>query len=117
MYKRQVVYEEQNEAFDVGVTIDQKGYPQHFCYGMPNKWCEVLFLGNPLIIEYMRKLVSNMEYKNKFIFEALNDMLKSKHKVQALKNEKQNILKLDNIKTYHEVRKTYARTNTRLLKS
>ena len=31
--------------------------------------------------------------------------------------EKYNILKLDNIKTYHEVRKTYARTNTRLLKS
>ena len=112
-----VIYEEKNEAFDVGVTIDQKGSPQHFCYGMPNKWCEVLFLGNPLIIEYMRKLISNMEYKNKFIFEALNDMLKSKHKIQALENQKHSILKLDNIKTYHEVRKTYARTNTRLLKS
>ena len=89
---------------------------QNLCYGMPNKWCEVIFFNNSLIIEFTRKLVSNLEYKNKFIFEAINDILKSKHKIKAVANKQKHILKLDNIKTYHQVRKTYARTDTRLLK-
>ena len=111
-----LVYEEENDCFDIGITIDNRGEPQNLCYGMPNKWCEVVFFNNALIIEFTRKLISNLEYKNKFIFEAINDILKSKHKIKAVTNQQKHILKLDNIKTYHQVRKTYARTDTRLLK-
>ena len=90
---------------------------QNFCYGIGNKWAEILFLSNSIIIEQLRKLVSNIEYKNKFVFEALNEIIKTKHRLSVIENIGDKILKLDNIKTYHEVRKTYARTNTRLLKS
>lgn len=112
-----VVYDNNNPNFEVGITIDQKGWPQNFCYGIGNKWAEILFLSNSIIIEQLRKLVSNIEYKNKFVFEALNEIIKTKHRLSVIENIGDKILKLDNIKTYHEVRKTYARTNTRLLKS
>ena len=62
----------------------------------------------------MRKVISNIEYKNKFIFEALNEMIKTKTLFESIENIGRPIIKISNIKTYHEVSKVYARTNTKL---
>jgi len=113
-----VVYEKfDNPNFDVGVIVDTNGRTENFCYGIGNKWAEMLFLNNRDVIEAVRKIISTPDYKNKFIFEALNDLSKTRFRLDSIENPNRPITKISNIKTYHEVSKIYARTNTKLFKS
>ena len=48
----------------------------------------------------------------KFIFEAINELVKAKHQIHTVTNSGKPIIKIDNIKTYHEVRKSYESTDT-----
>ena len=73
-----------------------------------------MFLNNSDIIDTVRGIISDAEYKNKFIFEALNDLSRTKHKLSVILNDKQPLTKLSNIKTYHEVRKQNENTSTKL---
>jgi len=113
-----VVYEKfDNPNLDVGVIVGPNGRTENFCYGIGQKWTEILFLNNQDIIEAIRKIVSTPDYKNKFIFEALNDLSKTRFRLDSIENPNRPITKISNIKTYHEVNKIYARTNTKLFKS
>ena len=110
-----IIYEKHdNKNLEVGVVVSKNGRPENFCYGIGKKWSEVLFLSGYSAIETMRKVISNIEYKNKFIFEALNEMIKTKTLFESIENIGRPIIKISNIKTYHEVSKIYARTNTKL---
>jgi len=113
-----VMYEKfDNPNLDVGVIVDPNGRTENFCYGIGKKWTEILFLNNQDIIEAIRKIISTPDYKNKFIFEALNDLSKTRFRLESIENSNRPITKISNIKTYHEVSKIYARTNTKLFKS
>ena len=64
------------------------------------------------IINSFRKVVSAIDLKTKFIFEAINELVKAKHQIHTVTNSGKPIIKIDNIKTYHEVRKSYESTDT-----
>ena len=54
------------------------------------------------------------DYKTKFLFEALNDLNKSKHQLKAVKRDRSSLIKIDNIKTYHEIRRQHEGSTTKL---
>lgn len=87
---------------EIGLNIDEKNQVQYFSFGAYKIWSEIIFLDNYEIIETFRKIISGLEYKNKFIFEALNELIKTKHKLQCLTNTS-SIKKINNIKTYHAI--------------
>lgn len=88
---------------EIGINIDENNYVQHFSYGASNVWSEIIFLQNNDIIENFRKILSSSEYKNKFIFEALNELIKTKFKLKCYFNDNP-IKKINNIKTYHSIK-------------
>lgn len=89
---------------EVGINIGENNEAQHFSFGACNTWSEILYLDNSEIIDALRKILSCVDYKTKFIFEALNDLLKTKHKLQCLINN-HSIKKINNIKTYHAIKR------------
>ena len=106
-----------NPSLEVGIIKNEHGNVENLCYGIDQKWSEIMFLNNKDIVESFRRIVSSVDYKNKFIFEAINELVKTKHRVGVVLNDVRPVIKLGNIKTYHEVRKIYARTNTKLFQS
>lgn len=91
------------ENLEVGINIDSNNEAQYFSFGAYKIWSEILFLSDENIIEIFRKIVVYPESKNKFIFEALNEVLKSKYKIKCI-NNKHPVKKISNIKTYHSVK-------------
>jgi NDP-sugar pyrophosphorylase family protein len=87
---------------EVGVNVDEKNEAQHFSFGASNIWSEILYLNNQDIIESLRRIMCGADYKSRFIFEALNELIKTKHKLKCVKNE-HSIKKINNVKTYHAI--------------
>ena len=102
-------------GFEVGVTVNDVGEVTNLCYGLDTKWSEVTFLSGQKVIESLRRIVSMPDYKTKFIFEALNELTRTtKYRLGSLLNDVCLVEKVNNIKTYHKVRKLYAGTYTKL---
>jgi len=99
---------------EIGITVDEDGHATHFSYGIENKWSEIIFLHDSNTIETFRKIVSGTDYKTKFLFEALNDLNKTKCQLRVVKNSQAPLIKIDNIKTYHKVRKSYENSTSKL---
>jgi choline kinase len=98
------VYEESpSENLEIGINVDDKNEAQHFSFGAHLTWSEILFLHNEEIIESFRKALSFQDSKNKFLFEAINELIKTKYKIQCIKN-KHSIQRISNIKTYHSIK-------------
>ena len=110
-----VIIEKKNlPNLEIGITVNQDGFAENFCYGIARKWSEVVFLQRIEAINSFRKIISTPDYKTKFLFEALNDLGRiANHKLKVIENPTP-ILKIDNVKTYHHIRKTYESTNTKL---
>ena len=88
------------QGMEIGVTCNKKDEAENFCFGISNVWSEITFLNSRETVESFRKIVSSVDYKNKFVFEALNDLIKTRHKLKIIENETP-VIKIDNIKTYH----------------
>lgn len=97
------VEEQENNDLEIGVNIGEKGYIEHFGFGAHTIWSEMIYLNNEDIIDSLRKIISGDNYKNKFLFEGLNELIKTKHKLAVVKNDYP-INKINNIKTYHKLR-------------
>jgi hypothetical protein len=91
------------ENLEVGINIDDKDEAQYFSFGAYKTWSEILFLHNQDIIELFRKIIINPDNKNKFIFEALNEIVKSKYRIKCINNHHP-LKKISNIKTYHAIK-------------
>jgi hypothetical protein len=91
------------ENLEIGINVDNNNEAQYFSFGACKIWSEILYLHDANIVETLRKIIVYPDNKNKFIFEALNDVLKSKHKITCI-NNKYPIKKINNIKTYHSMR-------------
>lgn len=104
-YSQTCVLTENNpcENLDVRINIDDNNEAQYFSFGAYKAWSEIIFLHNADIIEAFRKIIVYPENKNKFMFEALNEILKTKHRIKCI-NNKYPIKKISNIKTYHSMR-------------
>lgn len=91
------------ENLEIGVNIGEHGTIEHFGFGAHTAWSEVLFLHNDDVIESLRRIISNDNFKQKFLFEGLNELIKTKHKLSVISN-KYPVRKVNNIKTYHKLR-------------
>jgi NDP-sugar pyrophosphorylase family protein len=91
------------DNLEIGINIDEKEEAQYFSFGACKTWSEIIYLHNQEVVELFRKAVTISDNKNRFIFEALNDILKSKYKIKCIKNEHQ-LRKISNIKTYHALK-------------
>lgn len=96
--------EENINGLEVCANINENGYVEHFSYGGQKPWSEIIFLHGKPVVETLRKIVNNKECKRKLVFEAFNEILKYSHKIKC-EIKKSNIKKINNIKTYHTMRK------------
>lgn len=88
--------------FEIGFNINEKNLVEYISYGAYNVWSEILYLNSAT--DSMRKLLINEQFKNKLIFEAINELIKNKNHFKPV-NHKYNFEKINNIKTYHKLRK------------
>lgn len=93
-----------SENLEIGVNINEYDFVEYLSFGAKYIWSEILFLSEDKIIDSLRKLLGNIDYKNKFIFEALNDIITMKHNISYVKNTYQ-IQKINNIKTYKNLKR------------
>jgi NDP-sugar pyrophosphorylase family protein len=93
------------ENLEIGINIDDENKAQYFSFGAYQTWSEVFFVNGYESIEDMRKFLSHNDSKKKFVFEAINDLLK-KHDIHCIENTHQ-IHKINNIKTYHHIKENH----------
>ena len=95
--KSMLICEHDSSSFEVGV-IQNNNYLEGLSIGVKNQyWTELLYLSDKKIIRSLYTILSKPEYKNRFIFEAINEM-PNKHKIIVKKNEQEPIVKINNIK-------------------
>tara|TARA_B100001564_G_scaffold353560_1_gene362729 strand:+ start:4414 stop:5166 length:753 start_codon:yes stop_codon:yes gene_type:complete len=97
------VEKENKDCFDIGVNIDECESAAHFSFGANRNWSEILYLSDKYSIDSLRKIISMENFKRKFVFEALNELIKTHPKIKTIYN-KYSIYKINNIKTYHDLR-------------
>ncbi len=96
--------EDEFKNFDIGV-VENDNILQSLSVGVKEKfWNEILYLGNRKVINNLYSVISNPEYKNRFLFEAVNVLLKD-HRFVAKENDSRNVLKIENIKTLKRITK------------
>lgn len=91
-----------SENLEIGININEENLVEHIAYGAKHVWSEILYICDEKTLDCLRKLLSNIDYKNKFIFEALNDAINMKYKFEYVKNNHA-IVKINNIKTYKNI--------------
>lgn len=93
--------ESYDSNFEVGV-IENNNILENFSIGIKNKyWSEILYLNDEKEINNLYAIISNPEYKNRFMFEAINEINKNLN-IHVIKTSKP-LTKLDNIKTLKRV--------------
>jgi len=81
---------------EIGV-IENNCCLENLSFGIKNKyWCEIFYLHSTIHVQEFYSIVSNPDYKNKFMFEAINDFA-LKHPVKIVATNK--VARIDNIKT------------------
>ena len=104
--KSTVLCQEKDEYknFDIGV-IENRGSLESMAVGVKTKvWNEVLYLANRKIINTLYSTISSPEYKNRFLFEAVNVALKNNSIIVKDSLEK-SLVKIQNIKTLKRITK------------
>lgn len=89
---------------EIGV-VDNNSILENLSYGVKHKyWSEIFYITNHPQINEFYSILSNPDYKNKFMFEAINELSK-KYKVYTFPTLTSPITKIDNIKTIKEINK------------
>lgn len=96
---------EKDESLEIGVNVGESNNIQYFCYGATFVWSEILFLNGSIISE-LEKTLSTKQFQQKFLFEAINEILK-KTTLKQKYIENNNIIKIKNNKTYQRARNRY----------
>jgi hypothetical protein len=92
-----------NDTLEIGLNIDAKNIAQFFSFGAKFIWSEILYLAGKDIIESLRRILSTANSKTKFTFEAINELITMKYEIKTINNKK-SLYKLNNIKTYHNIK-------------
>ena len=91
-----------DDSFEIGAISADKGL-ERLSLGIKQKyWVELIYLSNQEVIRDIYSIISNPEYKNRFIFEAVNEIL-TKQKIEVKSNQYSPIYKVNNIKTLKKV--------------
>jgi|LakMenE01Jun11ns_1017448.scaffolds.fasta_scaffold9935970_4 hypothetical protein len=92
-----------SDNLEIKVNVDDKHQAQYFSFGAHRTWSEIVFLNTQESIEIFRKFLSSHDNKNKFIFEALNELVRSRVSLRCIYNEN-TLHKISNIKTYRSIK-------------
>jgi len=91
----------EDSGFEIN-AISNDGVLEQFSIGLKsNFWTEVLYLADHKIIKALYNVLSDPEYKNKFLFEALNDIA-PKYDIKDVKLDSP-IKKINNIKIFKRI--------------
>ena len=91
--------------FEIGI-IEERSKLQRLSLGIKDRyWTEILYLNNPKLINDFYKIVSATEYKNKFMFEAINELCKKDNLYIQENITDKPIRKIDNIKVLRKTTK------------
>ena len=99
-----VVYQNQNDDsnFEVGV-VHHENRLEGMSIGVKNQyWIELLYLSDQKTIQYLYSILSNPEYKNRFIFEAINE-LPNRHTILVKKNQNNPIIKVNSLRAFKRI--------------
>lgn len=92
-----------SENLEIGINVNEKQNAEYFSFGARTIWSEILYLHNFETVELFRRIIVSQDNKSKFLFEALNELIKTKHKIRCIPNKHQ-LQKISNIKTYHAIK-------------
>ena len=92
-----------SHTMEVGLNIDSEHVVQHFSFGAKHTWSEIVYLTGKDSIENLRRILVNYDSKSRFVFEAINELLNLNYSFKSILNKHQ-IIKINNIKTYHNLR-------------
>ena len=95
--------QQQNDDFEISFNINEHKDIEYVSFGATTPWSEILYIHSH-DIHQLKKILSTGNFKNKFIFEAINELIKQNSCFKPHKT-KHNIKKINNIKNYHELRK------------
>ena len=101
-------------VFEIGSFCDESGKVTNISFGLPNLWSEIFYMSNEDAIEQLRKIVSHEQYRDKFVFEALNEFNRTSRYGMEQHYTKGEVVKINNIKTYHKIREYYENIGTKL---
>lgn len=99
-----------SENLQIGINVNDNDIAQHFSFGAYKTWSEILFLNDVESIHHLKKFLSHPDSKKKFIFEAINDLIRNDVYIRCIEN-KYSVHKLDNVKTYHYIKEHYEISN------
>jgi len=92
--------------FEIGIIEERQQKLQRLSLGIKSKyWTEILYLNDLNLIDAFYKIVSTTEYKNKFMFEAINELCKKKTLNIQPNTVNKPIRKIDNIKVLRKTTK------------
>ena len=100
-------------TLEIGSVCDEHNLVTNMSFGLPDLWSEIFYLHSRETIESLRKIVSLESYKNRLIFEALNEFNRTKYNFHQVIT-KDRVVKIDNMKTYHRVKDKYENIGTQL---
>ena len=98
-----IYIESKNNNLEVGANVNEDICVEYFSFGASKCWSEIMFLSDKRTIDYLRKVIGSENYRKKFIFEALNELIKAKFKITTIENS-HSVKKINNIKIYHELK-------------
>ena len=71
--------------------------------GVKNQyWIALLYLSDQKTIQFLYSILSNPEYKNRFIFEAINQ-LPNRHTILVKKNQNNPIIKVNSLRALKRI--------------
>ena len=98
---------------EIGSVADTNDMVTNISFGLPMLWSEIFYLDSRESIENLRRIVSSESYKNRLIFESLNELNRGKFNLRQVVTSHKAV-KIDNIKTYHKVREIYESPGSQL---
>jgi choline kinase len=91
-----------SDEFQVGV-IEDKGVVQNMCLGIKQRsWLDFLYLNGEKDIEDFYNVISSIDFKNRFLFEAINQMIKT-NTVENVDVDTNKTIKINSIKSLKRI--------------
>lgn len=97
-----ILTQRSNDGFNLEVGVVQNGGKlENLTYGIKdNYWSEIFYLNDKDNVEYFYSIISRADYKNRFLFEAINEFAKKKHvKSILIEDGEKSSVRVDNIKS------------------
>lgn len=92
------------DKFKIKVYSDENNYCRLMNFGEGGlDWSEIFYISNEKDLKIFNTILESGDYKNKFLFEAINKMIQ-KTKIKTCSNNKRQILKIDSSSKLKEIK-------------